>query len=152
MAIMRGFATVADAVAWADRVIVADPRPDWAILDICVAGRRPAAEMVTLLRRVPGEADAVRVMRGVLAHLLRALDADDARAERIAHILFSLTLAGELPHEHFGSEPYMIDDAFELVRTGEYGTREQAVADLRRYLEQHASGEPRVLEDIRLAQ
>ena len=67
VAIAAGLATVADAVAWADRVIVAEPRPDPALLDISLAGRGSAAAMISLLRDVPGEVDRVKVVRGVLA-------------------------------------------------------------------------------------
>ena len=149
VAITRGFATVADAVAWADRVIVADPRPDWALLDISLAGRGSPADMITLLREVPGEVDHERVMRGVLACMLRALDADAARGERIANALYSMKADGELPDEPFGWEPYTIADMFELARVGTYGSRDEAVRELRRYLHAHADPEPQVLVDVR---
>ncbi|SOD02119.1 hypothetical protein SAMN05216486_10259 [bacterium JGI 053] len=149
VAITRGFAAVADAVAWADRVIVADPRPDWALLDISLAGRGSPADMITLLRDVPGEVDHESVMRDVLARMLRALDADAARAERIANSLYWMKSDGDLPDEPFGWEPYTIADVFALARVGTYGSRDEAVRELRRYLHAHAASEPQVPEDAR---
>jgi hypothetical protein len=148
VAIMSGFATVADAVAWADRVIVADPRPDGAVLDVSLAGGGSPAAMVTLLRDVPGEFDQVSVMRAVLACMLRALDADPARAEHVAHALYWLRMDGELPDEPFGWEPYLLEDDFDLARDG-YLPREEAVAPLRRYLHEHAAPDPQILVDVR---
>lgn len=137
-----GFATVADVVAWADGVIEADPRPDWAILDVSLGGGRAPHEMTTLLRDVAGEADHVRVMRRILARLLRALDADPSAGERIAGRLYRLASAGELPEEHFGWDPYSLDDAFELARIPAHGTMDDALRALHAYLVEHAAADP----------
>jgi len=135
---LAGAATVAHAVAWADGVIAADPRPDSAVIDVALAGNRSPADMISLLGRVAGTADAEGVMRRHLRALLRALDADPARAGEIAIRLYRYATAGELPEEAFGVEPYGLEDSFFLAEEGVYGTVAAAREALREYLLRHA--------------
>ena len=136
--LQAGIRTVAEAVAWADATIAADPQPDFAVIEVACSGRRRPREVVALLREVGGECDPVDVIRRAMADLRAALAADPARGPEIADWLYRLAVNGELPEEQFGLEPYSLGDLFELARAGTYGTFADALRDLNEYLERHA--------------
>jgi hypothetical protein len=130
--------TVADAVAWADGIIAADPKPDIAVMEVASSARRHTAEVVTLLRDVPGECNPVAVIRHAMVDLRTALAAEPARGLGIARWLYQLATSGELPEEDFGQEAYSLEDWFYLASSGTYGTSADALRNLDAYLERHA--------------
>jgi hypothetical protein len=138
-AIVAGVATVAEAAAWADRVIAGEAHPHPAVIAVGLAAARPPAEMVSLLGGVPGEADPTWVMRRLLGRMLRALDAAPARGAGLAREIDRMARDGDLPEEPFGSEAFLLDDAFELARAGISGSEAEALGRLRRYLTDHAA-------------
>ena len=73
-----------------------------------------------------------------MADLRIALADNPARGLEIAHWLYQLATSGELPEEHFGHEPYLLEDWFELARAGTHGTSADALRNLENYLERHA--------------
>ena len=131
-----GIRTVADAVAWADATIAADPQPDLAVIEVASSGQRRPGEVITLLRDVRGECDPICVIRRVMSDLRTALAAEPTNAPGIAKWLDRLATTGALPEEHFGSEAFSLDDAFELARKEHYGTFADAVHRLDAYLAQ----------------
>jgi hypothetical protein len=133
-----GVRTVADAVAWADTIITADPHPDFAVIEVSCSGRRRPREVVALLREVGGECDAVHVIRRVMADMRTTLSANPERGHESAASLYRLAVNGDLPGEHFGVEPYSLEDIFQLARSRTYGTLADALRDLDEYLERHA--------------
>ena len=133
-----GVRTVADVVAWADTIITADPRPDFAVIEVACSGRRRVSEVVALLRDVAGECDAAEVIRRAMADVRAALAVNPERGPEIAAWLYRLAVNGELPDEQFGVEPYSLDDKFQLARSGTYGTLADALRDLDAYFERHA--------------
>ncbi|HEX6367532.1 MAG TPA: hypothetical protein VF006_01290 [Longimicrobium sp.] len=150
--LLAGYVTVRETVAWADAVIAREPAPDPAIIEVALAGRQPPADVVALLRDVPGDADPIRVRRRLLARMLQVLDGDPTHAERIARWLYQLAVHGELPEEAFGWQAYGLDDTFELARTGVYGSHAAAVTELREYLHRHSvptAAEPGAAGDVR---
>ena len=140
LGVIAGLVTVADAVAWADDVIMADARPDAAILDVSLAGKKPVFEVAKLLGEVRGPLDSERASRRLLGRMLRLLDDDPRRGNELAVALYRLARNGALPDDRFGMEPYRLDDEFELERQGMYDLdlRLSAIDALRRYLLQHA--------------
>jgi hypothetical protein len=136
--ILAGAATVAHAVAWADGLIAAGPRPDIAVIEVALAGRRSPADMLSLLALVAGTAGGEGVMRRHLGALLRALGADPSRAREVATRLFRYATEGDLPEEAFGPEPYFLDDDVFLAVKEVYGTEAAAREALRAYLLRHA--------------
>jgi len=140
--LIAGTVSVAEVVAWADRVIAAEAAPGGTLLDVAMAGRMLPADVAGLLKGLPGDADRIRVMRRVLWGMLQALRQDPDRGEDIAGTLYRLATGGDLPSAAFGSDPFGLDDAFELARKGHYGTRTDAIEGLRTYLEQHAEPPP----------
>jgi hypothetical protein len=138
LGLLTGFASIAEVVGWADTVIMRQPSPDPAIVNVALGGSRSLADMVALLSEIPGEADPIPVLKRLRGRFLSALERDQGEGARIARWLYQLAAHGEIPEEPFGWEPYGFDDMFELARQGVYGTSEIAVAELRRYLEQHS--------------
>jgi|SRR6516165_2695982 hypothetical protein len=133
-----GIRTVAEAVAWADAIIAADPHPDFAVIEVACSGRRRPMDVIALLREVGGECDAVEVVRRAMANARVALRAHPERGPDVASWLFRLAVNDELPTEQFGVEPYSLDDMFQLARLGTYGTIPDALRELDEYLERHA--------------
>lgn len=138
LGLVAGIASVADAVAWADEVIMADPRPDSAILDVSLAAKQPAFEVAKLLGAVRGPVDLERAARLLLGRMLRLLDEEPRRGGELAVSLYRLATNGALPDDRFGIEPYFLDDEFDLVRQGIYDSDAAAREQLRRYLLTHA--------------
>lgn len=136
--LMSGSRTVADAIAWADSVIAADPQPDMEIIEIAATSRRRPADVSVLLRNVAGECDRLAVIRRSMTDLRRDLAADPARGPQIARWLYELAINGELPEGEFGSEAYAVEDWFALAGSGTLGTYDSAVRELDAYLERHA--------------
>src|SRR5438093_10536397 len=136
--LLAGVCTVADVVAWADGIIAADSKPDIAVIEVSTSGLRRTADVIALLREVPGECDPVIVIRRAMANLRSALAANPARGPEIARWLYQLATSGELPEEHFGQEAYALEDWFALASSGTYGTYADALRHLEAYLERHA--------------
>jgi hypothetical protein len=136
LALVTGYAIPREAIAWADRVIEATT-PDLAVIEVALAPAR-VSDTAASLRAVPGAADPVRVRRRLLGRMLEAVDADPRRAEEVASALCRLAGEGELPRAEFGTDPYLLDDSFELARGGIFGDREAVVEELRSYLREHA--------------
>ena len=121
----------------ADEVIAAEPKPDIAVIEVACSGRRQKADVVALLRSVPGEWDPIAVVRRIMADMRGALAADPARGPEIARCLYRLAMGGDLPEEQFGHEAYVLEDCFDLASSG-IGTPAEAIHRLDEYLERHA--------------
>jgi hypothetical protein len=136
--LMVGTRTVADAVAWADAIIAADPQPDIAIIEVATSSPGLPSEVSALLRDVAGEYDPVTVLRGAMSDLRRALANDPGRGPEIARWLYELAISGELPEREFGWDTYRLENYFALASSGIFGTVDGAVRELDAYLERHA--------------
>lgn len=139
MALELGFAAVEDAVSCADTRITALERPPGALIDVALAGRKPALEVAHLLRTIPGEIDPGRVSRRVIARFASDLEGGRATPERVVRALCSMQLEGRVPDPEAASEIGRLDDVFSLARDGICGTREEAVRDLREFLKRYVA-------------
>ncbi len=128
---------MADAVAWADALIAADPHPDEAVIEIATSASRPLHEVCALLGIVGGVCDPIAVIRRTMGDLRRALAEDSSKGPHIARFIYELALNDELPEGEFGPEPYSLDDSFHLAMSGISGTYESAVRRLDEYLREH---------------
>lgn len=137
LGIRGGWIELAAAIAWADEEIARQPHPDPVLIDISLAGHRHREEIEALLAAVPGQVNPVGVMRRCLGDLLTRLDGEPALGPEIARYLYSAAAAGDLPAEHFGHEPFALDDEFALARQG-IGTLELAQARLTAFLRRHS--------------
>jgi hypothetical protein len=125
------------AIAWADSVIAAEARPESAFFDISSASGRDRSELSILLSKVPGEADQVEVMRRCLGDLGAWVDGDASRGRQAAEYIYKAACSGELAEDFFGLEPFRLCDAFSLADAEVTGSREEAMADLVRFLEHY---------------
>lgn len=76
LGLITGTSTIADVVAWADSIILADRSLEApTVLDLSVASRRPVPDVVSMLSAVPGAVDPHgtldEVRRDVIACLER---------------------------------------------------------------------------------
>jgi hypothetical protein len=138
-AVAAGYRPVADAVAWADRIVAADSTPPAEVIDVALGGGLDRSGMAELLNAVPGESNPVDVARQVLGQLREELDRDRFTPDAIARLVYAMANLGYLPEEHFGVEPWSLDDSFALAMRGTYGTYEDATARLATYLTAHAA-------------
>jgi hypothetical protein len=136
--IIAGVQTVKDAVAWADSAISEETSPHPSIIEIALSGNRRPQDVISLLSEVPGTFDRIDVYHRLLRTMLQELDKRPTTAEAIAKSLYRVAASPEWPDEVLGTQPYALDDSFDLVHEG-YGRFEDAVAALRAYLEQHAA-------------
>lgn len=139
LALEAGLASVADAVAWADGVIVADTPADAAVIEVALAEGRTSYEMAALLAAVPGVADPVRVVRRHLGDLLRALDRDLEHTRRVVARLATMAWDDSLADPRFDAKraALLVED-YEEATWGIHG-REAAARDaIRQYLLAHA--------------
>ena len=137
-----GYPKVADAVAWADRIIADDPSPDLTVIDISMSGSRTNDDIISLLQGVPGGFDNVEVIRTAMAQMLAAIDNVPSYATAIALCLKRMAHAGRLPESPFGGNAYSFDEDFYLAREGICGSEAAVRQDLRNYLASHAAPEP----------
>ena len=70
-----GLADVAEVVAWVDSVIMAEPRPAFALIEASSSGGEPGA-LLAALRDVPGVADASARRRLIFGIMRRAFERD----------------------------------------------------------------------------
>ncbi len=94
-----GALSVADAVAWADMVIAAEPAPAANVCEIATMARCTTQEVVDALRTVPGPCDRAVAEVLVVWRLARSLTADRSNATSIASALYKLALAGVVRDE-----------------------------------------------------
>jgi hypothetical protein len=136
----RGWIPVAACVAWADKIIASEGNPELAVIDVASAASLDRSEVANLLSHVSGTADPVDVMRRCLFDLREWVGMNEDRGRQAAAYLYEAVWAGALPPEHFGNQPYRLDDAFSLADSGVFGTRKEAMADLLGFFDTHARG------------
>ncbi len=139
LGLITGTHTVADAVAWADRVIAADPHPDIEVIDVAMATRRRPVEVASLLGRVRGDVDPALVARQWLAALHAEVVAVPRKAQEVATLIYRAAAAGILPEEMTSdSDCWGLDEAFEFMK---YDEAVRAVLD---FLARHGASSRRL--------
>lgn len=139
LALLSGLATPEDVIAWADRTITAEATPHIGIIDLALAVNDNAARLAFRLSEIPGEPASRAAIQLLLKVLIERLDRG-ADPRDVAEYLYRLARTTEWPEEHFGSEPYWLDDLFqpEAAYSGIY--YQEALATLREYLTKHTAG------------
>jgi hypothetical protein len=84
MGLVIGLFEVKSVVAWADGVIGAEADPDYALIEVSMAGDANEGKMAALLKEVKGDADPKHSQSVVLGLLARKLAADPGRGAAIA--------------------------------------------------------------------
>ena len=132
-------ADVAAIDAWVDGVILAEPEPAFAFIEASAARCKPDA-LMTALRDVPGEADAVTRRRIVIGFMAEALRRDPEAINRVVRALYQMALDGDVPNEEAESEMWSFCDEFDLAEQGIYGSTEDVHRDVARFLARHGQG------------
>jgi hypothetical protein len=130
----------AEAVQWSDQSIEAQEHPDYALIELSLATQ--TQEIIRHLESLAEQADPSVVLRGLFRKMLRSLNVDEGNAEQLSRTLFRLVHEDEWRTSGLDeNDAYHIDDGFDLAVTGVWGTRSDAVRELRTFLEEHAAGD-----------
>jgi hypothetical protein len=57
MGLVTGLVEKDALIAWADKVLLREPQPDFAIVELSLSGKLPYSQLVYMLNRMQGEAD-----------------------------------------------------------------------------------------------
>lgn len=135
---------VAAAVRWADRQIEQADVPHIAICDVALAASKHPQDVAFMLRQVPGECDHPQAVRLVLRYALAALEERERDPRQIAHGLFDLACADDLPESDLKHHAWGYWDALDLARDGYVDqTEEQIVSHMISTLKSFLAGETR---------
>lgn len=141
LGLIAGTSSIADVVAWADSIILADRASEApSVLDLSVSSRRPAADVIALLSAVPGRPDAQEVGRRQAIRLRTALINQELGIVSIARAMYRLMLDGYSPDADFESMAYVADDGVDLALQGTYGTLDEVRRDVLAFLERYDDG------------
>ena len=135
-----GLYSLAEAVRWSDQTISVEAKPNFAFIELSLASQ--PQEILGHLDSISGQTDSPAVLAGLFRKMLRSLNADESKAEQLAQTLFRMAHDHEWKSAGLDeNDAYRIDDAFDLAASGAYGTRTDAVDELRTFLEEHAADE-----------
>lgn len=109
-------------VSWADSIVVAEPRPHIAFIELCIAGSQPLSCIVTLLADVPGRGAPELSARMLLGHAWRLVTAGILTAEEVLFRLYRFSrMEDGFPEDvHFTLSGY--EDAFCLAEDEVHGS------------------------------
>lgn len=113
-----GIIPVSDAVAWADSQIEESDIPHNSICEISMSSSKYPQDVVHLLRSLPGEIDAADAVQLTVRHLLVALRDLKYDSESIAHALYDLAMADDLPDGRMKQKSSWYWDEIGLSRAG----------------------------------
>lgn len=137
IAIERGIASPQEAIDWACELVSARTSPSEQLLELAGAFQPHALDVVGMLRRFPGSADATHVFRKLLARIRKLLRDRPSAWSQVTAVLEQMAASGEVPSSLEG-DCYRFDDQRLLAEQGTYGTIEQAQSDLIAFLEAEA--------------
>jgi hypothetical protein len=126
-----------DIVAWADRVIAEEERPDARILDLSTTSPERTDVFVAELGRLKDGGDIWRAVADGLDAVHDFVVAHPEEAERIAQALYSVAswYPKGMPDEF--SFIFHFDDAFYLAKEGIYGGTDAVYADFVAHLKRY---------------
>ncbi len=140
LTIAMGLLGPSDAVAWADRTIMALDMPPIELINVSLAGNKSPIEMMDLLASIPGPADLTASAHRALRLLRDRLDArllTSAAAAKTLDGYRSWAFVSEHELRHADSVWYLLQD----VQGGFYGTMESVGEELIDFLNRTLSGE-----------
>jgi hypothetical protein len=142
LAMSCGALTLAEAVAWADGLILAEAEPPGiAELTELSLARTPAAALSALGRfgRPRNEAETAAMARAACRLFHAALAAGRADAGPIAKALYHLAMEDALPAPGTASAMFGFWDELDLARDGIYGDPAAVETALRAFLAEHGA-------------
>jgi len=133
--LLLGMATIPDIIGWADGIIEAETSPAWELIEISVTRTANINDMMTLLAKIPGSCDQVRVYRRLFREWLIRLRQDATLGQSIACQLYRIR--HKLEAHGFGTAAYGLDELFEGIEFG-YCSHDEALKQLLKYLQESA--------------
>ena len=143
VALAMGLLDRGEVVAWADRIIMDLDNPPGKIIEVSLAGARPADELERLLADIPGPADVALAAHAVLGILRERLEAGAVTLASAVDMLWTYHQVAAIPESEklqASVISYLLDSAID----GYYGTIEGVREEVLRFLNQHppASARP----------
>jgi hypothetical protein len=140
LGILSGYATVQDAVAWADGIISADLLDEAPqALNLSLLPSSNWADAITLLGQVPGDAVSQDVGRDCARLMQCRIESGTLDVQTAARAMFRLEIEGFSPDAEFTGMAYYLDDAFDLASSGTWGTLDDVERELRSFLKRYES-------------
>jgi hypothetical protein len=130
-----GFIKIEDVISWADSIIEQEKEPDYEIIEISLAGRKSLSDVLSLLKNVKGKYNQIIVIRKAMSKVLLLLELKPKLGFDVSLWLHKLMMSEELNEDEFGVEPFILDDAFEMAQKKIWGTEEDALIELKEYLQ-----------------
>jgi hypothetical protein len=124
-------------VAWADQTIAALPEPPIQVIDVALAGSRPADELVDLLAVVPGRGNLTAVAHQVLGLLLRRFRNGEFSEELAVDMLWAYHNWADIPEQE-RLQAGNFADALCCAQQGYYGTLDSVREEILEFLGTHA--------------
>lgn len=139
LALAMGLVTPDEVVAWADRQIAALDEPPIQVIDVSLAGSRPAIEIIGLLAAVPGSGDLVAAAHRSLGLFLRRFRAGGISLEQAADMLWAYSNWASVPEdERLWASNFT--DVVNCLNLGYYGTPESVRSEVEEFLSRHSGG------------
>ena len=133
-----GFAHVKDAIGWADAHIAELDEPPYPLIEISMAPITPGADVIYLLRTLPGRVDVAEMSRCAITLIAASFEQGDASLDHVTDALCRMSLAGYVPDESAGMEMLILDHMFDDAANGSYGTVDEVEYAVRQFLSQYA--------------
>jgi hypothetical protein len=137
IAIERGIVSPQEAIDWACELVAARTSPSDQLLELAGALQPHALDVVGMLRRFPGSADATQVFRKVLGRIRDLLRDRPSAWPEVTALLEQMAIDEKVPSTLEGA-CYNFDDQRLLAEDGTYGTIEQVHSELIAFLEAEA--------------
>ena len=128
-------------VKWADSIIERESKPDIAIIDVSLSGSRGINETITCLGEVKGELRENVPVELLLAFYRKKLHSGQLSTDEVAASLYGLAQMSEVPDDLRGAF-YVLEDNLVLAEEGVCGSVEEALDDIKCFLEEHCEYEP----------
>jgi broad specificity phosphatase PhoE len=141
LGLIAGLVDVDAVVAWADRLILDDQADGAPVLfDLSLSGGRKVADVISMLREIPGAAHPAAVGRRMAADLAAGLADGSFGIVRAARVMYLIMREGFAPDAEFESEAYWADDGVDLALEGVYCTLEEVGQRMTQFLARYRQG------------
>ena len=128
-----GLVEVSEVIEWADSIILEDPSPDLAFINLSLAGSKKKYEAVRALAEVPGEVNQETIFRKKISTLYEVINKDKERASWVTHTLYRMMQNGDVPDEEAMDKIYIFDTRYEYVSSDDAELYKELVSFLRHY-------------------
>ena len=130
----------APIIKWADSIIEQEDTPEISIIDVSLAGGRGVNETITCLGEIKGNVRENIPVELVLAYYRRKLVSRQLTTDEVAAMLYTLSKITEVKGDLSGALN-VLDENLSMAEDGVCGSVEEALDDLKNFLEEHCEYE-----------